>query len=290
MNNEPKKGYGYIYKYTSPSGKSYIGQTICSLDKRAGKNGINYKKCTAFYKAIQKYGFENFEREILAEVPQNLLDEFEIKYIQIFNTYNNGYNSTIGGQYYDKEYKKVYQYSSLDGHFIKEWKNTKEIANFFNSTPQVFENVLNNRGYTQYGFCWSYLKMNKFPIHERIVNPEEKQVKQYDLQGNLIKIYKSISEAAKENGIERSPIKKCCRHELNTAYGFKWECSEILKEKKYNNTAKSIKKIDPKNNEVISVYPSISAAARSLNKDTSLIRRVLDKESNTAYGFKWKTA
>ena len=39
MNNtEPKKGYGYIYKYTSPSGKSYIGQTIHSLQERAGKN------------------------------------------------------------------------------------------------------------------------------------------------------------------------------------------------------------------------------------------------------------
>lgn len=289
MNSKPKKGYGYIYKYTSPSGKSYIGQTTKSLEERAGKKGQGYKKCPLFHKAIEKYGFENFEVEVLAEVPQEQLNEAEIKYIQIFNTHNDGYNAAVGGQQFNKESKEVYQYSIEDGSFIKRWNNTKQAAEHFNSTQQCFENVLTNKAFSLYGFCWSYLKMEKFPIHERIVDNTEKQIKQYDLQGNLIKIYNSVSQAARETLLERSAIKRCCRHELKTYGGFKWECPEILKEKKYRNTAISIQKIDVLTNEVISVYPSISAAAKSLGKETSLIRRVLNKE-NTAYGYKWKTA
>ena len=42
-------------------------------------------------------------------------------------------------------------------------------------------------------------------------------------------------------------------------------------------------------NEVLEVFPSISAAAKSLNKETSLLRRVLDNETRTAYGYRWKT-
>lgn len=291
MNNSyPKKGYGYIYKYTSPSGKSYIGQTIQSLKDRAGHNGKNYKGCPLFYQAIQKYGFENFEVEILATVPIEQLDNEEAKYIEIFNTFNDGYNKTNGGQQGFTRYgKKVYQYDGKDGHFIQEWINANEAARFFNAPLNILEGCLLNKTFTQYGYCWSYLKMDKFPINERMVDPQPKTVRQYDLNGNLIATYKSISEAANINNFERSPIKKCCRKELKSAYGFKWECEEILAEKKYNNTAKQIEKIDINTNEIIEVFPSISAAAKSLNKGTSLIRRVLNKE-NTAYGYKWRTA
>ena len=82
----PKEGYGYIYKYTSPSGKNYIGQTKYSLEKRSQKNGIGYKKCRAFYTAIQKYGFENFRWEILEECVLEDLDKKEAYYISLYNT------------------------------------------------------------------------------------------------------------------------------------------------------------------------------------------------------------
>jgi hypothetical protein len=58
FNKKPKENYGFIYKYTSPYGKSYIGQTTRSLKERAKTaNGIGYSCCTYFFNAIQKYGF-----------------------------------------------------------------------------------------------------------------------------------------------------------------------------------------------------------------------------------------
>lgn len=288
----PKNGYGFIYKYTSPSGSSYIGQTTTSLKQRAGHGGKNYRNCSLFYKAILKYGLDNFEVEILAEVKKEKLDEEEKKYIQIFNTLQpHGYNLTEGGQNGPKkETKKVYQYSSSTGELIKEWGSTLEISKYFKANCQVFQACLENKVFTQYGFCWSYLKMERFPINERIVNPTSKSVKMYSLDGKLQKEFNSIAKAAEEVGGDRSSIKRCCRHELSSHCGHKWECSEVLAEKKYNNTAKKVLQINPKTEEVVHCFPSISSAARSLGKETSLIRRVLNRDNNTAYGYKWKTA
>ena len=294
MNNKrPKIGYGYIYKYTSPSGKSYIGQTTRSLKERAGHNGKFYKGSNEFYRAIKKYGFENFEVEILAEVLKEQLDKMEIKYIQIFNTLSpNGYNISPGGQNIGKGKKarKIYQYSAVDGSFIKEWDSTIEAEKYFGGTSPILENCLLGKAYTQWNYCWSYLKMDKFPINERIVNPQEKKVEMYSFDGKLLQTFPSVSEAARQTGCERSAIKRCCRGELQSHGGYIWKCSEILYEKKYNNTAKKIQQICPDTNEVIQVFNSISQAAKSLGKETSLIRRVLNDEKRTAYGYRWKTA
>lgn len=296
MNNkQPKIGYGYIYKYTSPSGKSYIGQTTRSLRERAGHNGKLYKGSYEFYRAIKKYGFYNFEVEILAEVPKQQLDKAEIKYIQLFNTLiPNGYNISAGGQFIGKNRKerKIYQYSMVDGSLIKEWNNQREAEFSFNphTSLQVLQSCLEGKVFTQWGYCWSYLKMDKFPINERIVNPKEKKVEMYSLEGELLRTFPSISEAARQTGCERSAIKRCCRGELHFHGGYIWKCSEILYEKKYNNTAKKVQQICPENNEVIQVFNSISQAAKSLGKETSMIRRVLNDEKRTAYGYRWKTA
>ena len=83
---KPKAGYGFIYKYTSPSGKNYIGQTITTLARRASNiiSGNGYKKCPLFWKAIEKYGWTNFQVDILAEAPIPQLDSLEIEYIKQF--------------------------------------------------------------------------------------------------------------------------------------------------------------------------------------------------------------
>lgn len=50
-----------------------------------------------------------------------------------------------------------------------------------------------------------------------------KRVNQYDLAGNFIKEYKSISEAGKINNIPFSNISSCCRKNVKTAGGYQWQ-------------------------------------------------------------------
>ena len=55
-----------IYKLTSPSGKSYIGQTN-NIRKRINSHKSSKNKCIAIKNAIQKYGWDNIQLTILAE-------------------------------------------------------------------------------------------------------------------------------------------------------------------------------------------------------------------------------
>ena len=87
-----------IYKYTNKiNGKQYIGQTIRGFDLRHYEHIRGDK--SYFDRAINKYGIENFEWEILY-VASNTeeLNEKEIELIQKHNTLKpNGYNVTLGG-------------------------------------------------------------------------------------------------------------------------------------------------------------------------------------------------
>lgn len=98
-----------IYKYTSPSGKSYIGQTN-NIKRREYRHKTD-NGCRAFASAIKKYGFENFTKEILEE---NLtLTEANIResyWIIFFNSLSpNGYNLSSGGdgRILSPEYRKA---------------------------------------------------------------------------------------------------------------------------------------------------------------------------------------
>jgi group I intron endonuclease len=67
------------------------------LDKRFKEHCKN-KECRILYNAITKYGADNFTKEILLECDNELLDKYEIKFINEFNTlYPNGYNIRSGG-------------------------------------------------------------------------------------------------------------------------------------------------------------------------------------------------
>lgn len=96
---------GKIYKITNKlNGKIYIGQTLKSLEERFQKHcwktteKDKYHMNMAIKKAIRKYGKENFTIELIEEVNQELLDVREIYWISFYDSYNKGYNCTLGGQ------------------------------------------------------------------------------------------------------------------------------------------------------------------------------------------------
>ena len=93
-----------VYKHTSPSGKVYIGMTSMRLKDR-WKSGKGYKTCILLNRAIEKYGWENFEHEVLFE---NLTkEEAEAKEIELIKLYKStdpeyGYNIENGGYSHGK--------------------------------------------------------------------------------------------------------------------------------------------------------------------------------------------
>lgn len=91
-----------VYQHKNKTnGKVYIGITSQTPEKRWGINGNGYKSSPHFYNAIQKYGWDNFEHDILYD---NLTKEEACKkeqeLIQKFQSMDRsfGYNSTSGGE------------------------------------------------------------------------------------------------------------------------------------------------------------------------------------------------
>lgn len=101
---------GYIYKITNKANdKSYIGQTSQHYADRwrnhtapSVYNEFDYP----LYRAMRKYGISGFSFEVLEECENENLNDREIFFIEKYNTYHEGYNSTLGGagtRYLDKD-------------------------------------------------------------------------------------------------------------------------------------------------------------------------------------------
>tara|TARA_Y100000389_G_scaffold74993_1_gene71605 strand:+ start:220 stop:885 length:666 start_codon:yes stop_codon:yes gene_type:complete len=91
---------GLIYKFTSPSNKSYVGKTVQSFSKRMRGHKKKSSGCTALKNAINKYGWAGMKREIVEEnIPEDQLNDREKYWIKIYNTIApHGYNLTDGGE------------------------------------------------------------------------------------------------------------------------------------------------------------------------------------------------
>ena len=93
---------GIIYKATNiTNNKCYIGQTMNFKERKKRHIGAFNKKeyfNNKFYRAIRKYGKDNFQWEIIYKnIPREYLVLMEKFVITNYDSYENGYNSTSGG-------------------------------------------------------------------------------------------------------------------------------------------------------------------------------------------------
>jgi len=92
---------GIVYcAINSENGKAYIGKSIYGLANRRSNHesacdrGVEYH----LYRAMRKHGKDAFVWRVLDEAQDNELADLEMVYIDLFNTYRDGYNMTMGGE------------------------------------------------------------------------------------------------------------------------------------------------------------------------------------------------
>lgn len=136
---------GFIYKITNTiNGKYYIGQTIQNVKERFYQHCAT--KCSkavsnmAIHRAIKKYGKSNFTVEVIEEIDSANLNDRERYWIKYYNSYNNGYNSTKGGQDGCKSFKDLDVES-----IIKEYntgKSLRTLGTIFKVDKQTIKDLL----------------------------------------------------------------------------------------------------------------------------------------------------
>ena len=89
-----------VYVHICPNNKKYVGITSNNPLRRWRSEGKGYKyKNKKFYKAIQKYGWDQITHKILIEgLNKEQACKWESRLIKYWNTYKNGYNCTLGGE------------------------------------------------------------------------------------------------------------------------------------------------------------------------------------------------
>ena len=219
---KPRNGYGFIYQYTSPSGKIYIGKTKTTLKERAQKNAKGYKGCKAFYNAIQKYGWENFEVEILDEVPLDVLDETEVQYIIDKNATDRdiGYNIVTDSQATLGIFNRipVYSYDAITGEFIEGFESSAAAERAMGVYHGSVRRVVNTSNHICKGRIWKTERFDKVEPMLWQVQCVSKAVYSYNAKtGELIAEYNSIREAARETGYDRKTIQSQLQKGNSTA-------------------------------------------------------------------------
>ena len=208
----------YIHR-NKTNGKVYIGQTKQSL-KHRWNNGKGYINCPYFYHAIEKYGWDNFEHEVLQECSsKDEADDLEIFYISKYKSHKPefGYNLSLGGGGITGgiKYKNIYKYD-LDGNFIQQYEDIFDIE--FDDLSGIRECCRGKANY-YYGFQWKTFYKAKIPP---IAKTSSKPVYQYDLDGFLVASYINIDKAEEATKFSRSGISKCCNGHQKTFSGFQW--------------------------------------------------------------------
>ena len=203
------KAKGSIYLITNKvNNKKYVGQTCKTINARFSEHIRKAKITNIEYpiqSAIRKYGKSNFSIKLIEKCFLDELDKREIYYIDLYNTYENGYNATRGGGGH-----RTHEYELLAEKYIKSGLSMREYALKNQISRHTISRAL--RSTENYEAMSMYTKS---------------KVKQIDKKtGKVISMYNSIKDAYLALGKDPSKssiISAACKGKRKSAYGYRWE-------------------------------------------------------------------
>lgn len=233
-----------VYMHICPNDKKYIGITSQNVKQR-WLNGIGYKKCPKFYKAILKYKWENIKHIILYEhLTKEEAEQKEIELIKKYNLTSDkfGYNllkggNTTKGYKFTKEQREKISNSNKGKHIGKlnarygkhcsnetKEKIRKALIRKYNNNPELREKISQK------------MKNNKNSVGRKLSEETKNKIRESHLKSEKKKKYKkpvfcielnkkfnSIKEAGRILNIDSRSIQKVCKKERNTAGKLHWK-------------------------------------------------------------------
>lgn len=112
-----------------------------------------------------------------------------------------------------KQIKRVEQYD-LKGTLINTWDTVKLAAEYYNTTPKAIRKVCTGERKTCCNFVWSYV--------DEIENKKNKAVRQYDINGRLVREWNNLREAAAFYDVTFQAIERAISGKYKTCCGFVW--------------------------------------------------------------------
>jgi len=239
----------YVYKHTSPSGKVYIGITK-DIQHRWRGEGRGYNGCSRFYRAIQKYGWDNIRHEVLYEKLSH--ENACRKEVELISQYHStderfGYNLLSGGQsaLHSEESKEKIRRKNM-GHTLcasarakisrarsipivcletKEvFPNAKAAAAKLNLCETSIGKVCNGRASNVGGY--HFAKKTDFDSGSIPSFIHGKSPCKEVICLTTGEVFQSEKEAARKYSITSQAISRACRGVVKTCHGMEWKLKE----------------------------------------------------------------
>jgi len=229
-----------VYCHISPSNKKYVG--ISRDPEKRWNSGRGYSKNYRFYRAIRKYGWDNFSHIILAEnLSLEDAEKMERDLIEKWNLtdYAHGYNLREGGHNgaFLPSSRALMSKSRIGntnsvGRILSEAERKKiseSLSAYYSAHPNPFSgrrhsaetiSKLRNREFSNE----TRAKMREnHAVVSGEANPSARPIRQLSIDGEVICEYPYAKLAADKLGIDLSSIIKCCRGKTKTCGGYRWE-------------------------------------------------------------------
>jgi len=193
---------GFIYLWTNKkNNRKYLGSHVGHLNDGYIGSGKIFKR------AVEKYGLHNFEREILEIIDdKSKIFEREQYYLDLYDAANDK-------SFYNISPRAGGGFDYINNNPELKKQNEKRFAQWFknNEHPKGMKGKTHpNRGPADKALA-EYIQTIKKPIE------------QWDVYGNYIRTFDSITEAAKSvNGIP-SNIKYTADGKYKKAYNYTWK-------------------------------------------------------------------
>lgn len=247
----------FVYKHTSPNGKIYIGITKQEPQTR-WKNGRGYADSPRFINAINKYGWDSFEHEIVAEgLSKADAEAMEIQLIALFDSTNpeRGYNLALGGNANSpsEETKQKISDSLCNAWSDKETRNRivngmkgvkrseQSRANISEAQHKRFSRPEERRRVSERQRGTKKSEESKRKASEAMLrfyadeeNRNQLKAIQKALRSRAIaircidtgEVFNAVIDAENKYSIAHQNIIKVCKGQRKTAGGFRWEYVE----------------------------------------------------------------
>ena len=227
-----------VYRYTSPSGKVYIGQTI---NEKLRKRQHRYARETqsAFHKAIKKYGFDSFKYDVLHRGFSSTeeLNEFESFMISVHDCLVPfGYNKATGGQgkHGVCDTVRVQRSETMKAYYAAHPRSAETIEKLRQaqlarmSDPAKREHLRRLwLGKKRDGSCMTGWKHTPETLAKLLKVARRRPVEQLSLSGELIKTWPSINDAANHVKCAATKITAVCAGRRRSCRGFTWRYTGV---------------------------------------------------------------
>lgn len=199
----------YIYKITNVlDGKVYVGKTH-DLDKRILQHFSDLRKgkhhSHKLQRAVDKYGIDNFKVsfEEVEVSDEDALSLLEIQEIEKCDSYNNGYNETLGGD--GNKTSLSFEESVLVYQILQRYKGVnRQIARYFSCDHTVIDGLAKNELYSRIEYDEAKMKelINKIGLEEQ--NKNENYVAHNDKKLSHQQCLEFLSVITQKTGYDKT--------------------------------------------------------------------------------------